>query len=120
MIDKEKFLESIGFNDINSIQTKRDILFNIKDNLIPLLIRELTKNKNYCKPCNEYYDKDLFTKSVNTKIVTETTFTDAGYGDDDRIGEVEYLFHYLECPICKSKQEEKRTYIRTIKEWTRR
>lgn len=120
MIDKKKFLESIGFNETDSIQRKRDILFNIKNELIPLLLKELIKDKVYCKKCEEYHSMDDFTPSAETKIITTTTYTDAGYGDDDRVGQVEYIIYYLECPICKEKQEKERTYIRTIKEWTRR
>jgi len=35
----------------------------------------------------------------------------AGYGDDDKMGDVEYMVSYHTCPCCGEKQETKKYYI---------
>jgi hypothetical protein len=50
----------------------------------------------------------------------ETTFIDAGYGDDDMIGDVTYLMEYNECPMCKKPIRMKKEYLYTQNERRRK
>lgn len=61
-----------------------------------------------------------FKEEVNTEIRRETTYTDAGYGDDDKIGDVEYRITYSICPLCQKKTQENKMFIRILWEKGRR
>lgn len=74
----------------------------------------------FCKQCKKYYLKKEGEQKDVQEVRTETTFIDCGYGDDDKLGEVEYLITYGICPRCGGKQEIKKWYLRTICEWKRR
>lgn len=74
----------------------------------------------FCDKCKKYYLTPKGKIDLKTEIRTETTYTDAGYGDDDRVGEVEYMVRYITCPLCSHKQEESKLYLRLIRDWNRR
>lgn len=54
----------------------------------------------FCNSCKKYYHKDSVTTSQEEETHTETVYVDAGYGDDDELGEVTRLFTYNHCPVC--------------------
>lgn len=78
------------------------------------------KNMIYCDKCKKYSKDKEFKREIEKQNILGTTYTDCGYGDDDRYGEMEYLYHYLICPKCGNKMVKKRTYLRTLWEKRRR
>ncbi len=80
------------------------------------------KAKDYvlCRHCQKYYLKATCEQQDFKEVRTEITARDCMYGEDDRIGEVEYLVTYGVCPRCGGKQEIKKWYLRAICEWNRR
>lgn len=52
---------------------------------------------NYCEACRLVVEPKV--SSTTTKNI-ETTFTDAGYGDDDMVGIVTRIHLTLSCPHC--------------------
>lgn len=84
---------------------------------LPQILDKRLKNYTKCKLCGKYSkEKDFESESIE-EIHTETTYKDAGYGDDDKMGEVEYLVTYQICPICQNKELKSKYYIKTIREW---
>ena len=81
---------------------------------------EQAKNYILCNHCNKYCLKKDCKRQDIREVRVETTFTDCGYGDDDKMGEVEYLVTYSICPRCGGKQQTSKLYLRTICEWNRR
>ena len=104
-------------------------LYKIKDKYIPELIQKRLKKLNLwvepemkdkylcCRECGRYSLLKKCKQESQTEIRTETTYIDAGYGDDDMMGEVEYLVFYITCPLCGKKQEKSKYYKRKIREW---
>lgn len=74
----------------------------------------------FCENCKTYYSKEQNKSNYEREVRTETTFIDAGYGDDDMIGEVEYIVQYKTCPKCSRKAEVGKTRLKIIREWPRR
>lgn len=74
----------------------------------------------FCKKCGKYSLKSKVNKEFVREVRTVTTFTDCGYGDDDRIGDVEYSVTYVICPKCGHKQEHSKYRIRVLREWNRK
>lgn len=89
---------------------------------IPAMIKEYEekskKDFTYCNSCKKYIKTKYFKTEHNIHTTVETTLQDAGYGDDDLIGEVEYEFIYETCPKCGNKKEKNRYYRRTL--WEKR
>lgn len=74
----------------------------------------------YCDKCQKYHLKTKWKVSYSKEIRTEPTYIDAGYGDDDMMGDVEYMITYHRCPICGYEKETSKLYIKTLREWNRR
>ena len=74
----------------------------------------------YCEKCKTYYLKENIKSEYRNEIRVVTTYTDCGYGDDDRLGEVEESVEYKACPRCGHIKEMSRYRLRVVKEWSRR
>ena len=74
----------------------------------------------FCKKCGKYSLKSNVHKEHVKEVRTVTTFTDCGYGEDDRMGDVEYSITYVICPRCGHKQEHSKYRIRVLREWDRK
>lgn len=79
----------------------------------------LTKNMIFCPECKKYVSEKKFKKEVIKEIRRETTYRDAGYGDDDRTGDVECLVEYIVCPLCGHKKQKDKWRLRIIREYDR-
>lgn len=77
-------------------------------------------NYMFCEKCNKYSLISKCNTEMIKEIRTETTYVDAGYGDCDMEGDVEYFVTYITCPRCAHKQEKTKLYMRTVREWNRR
>lgn len=110
-----KFLT--GSTDIN-----KNILLleKIQKKWIPEIINSKLKKYKLCKQCHKYSLQKDFKKEITKEIRRETTYTDAGYGDDDRIGDVEYMVTYSICPLCQKKSQEDKMFMRLLGEKRRR
>ena len=78
-----------------------------------LSYNEIIKYKK-CPNCGKYSLIKKYKDEYEKKTNIENTYTDAGYGYNDRYGEVEYVYHYLVCPNCGDKKVIYKNYIRTI------
>lgn len=103
-----------------SIGTRASYIDYIQEEIIPQLKDELTKETTYCPHCHDYYLSSQWEKSLKMETFEETTFIDAGYGDDDMIGDVTYLMEYSECPMCKKSIRTKKEYLYTQNERRRK
>ena len=74
----------------------------------------------FCDECKKYHLKSKWKEEYIREVREVTTYIDAGYGDDDREGEVEYMVRYHTCPQCGQKTETSKHYIKTLREWNRR
>ncbi|MBQ8042583.1 MAG: hypothetical protein IJ272_00340 [Clostridia bacterium] len=74
----------------------------------------------FCESCRKYSLKNKCVQEDITEVRTVTTFRDCGYGDDDKMGDVEYIVTYITCPRCGHKQEKSKFRLRTLREWNRR
>jgi hypothetical protein len=67
----------------------------------------------YCSKCKQWYDKKEFINKTKTRLIRNVlTFSDAGYGDDDRYGDVTYLVYYHECPYCHEETEDRKITLK--------
>ncbi|MBR5227468.1 MAG: hypothetical protein IKV94_02405 [Clostridia bacterium] len=108
------------------------ILQKIQGDYIPTLIQkrmkklglwvEPEKKDQYmlCNKCRKYHLIKKCKVEIEHEVRTEYTYIDAGYGDDDMLGEVEYLVRYITCPACGNKQEKSKMYLKKRREWNRR
>lgn len=113
-------------------EQKIRLLKRIEGNYVPDLIKSCMQKEGYyvssseadkyfrCKRCKKYTPKTKCKSESKTEIREETTYSDAGYGDDDMMGDVEYFVEYMICPCCHHKQEVHKLYMRKIREWNRR
>jgi hypothetical protein len=69
-----------------------------------------------CDACKKYYSKTKVQSCYVHETRTETIYVDAGYGDNDMIGDVRYFVEYKICPRCGNKQEIGKMYIETKNE----
>ena len=74
----------------------------------------------YCPGCKSYHNDSLVRTICRRETRQETTFTDAGYGDDDMIGDVTYNVKYSVCPSCGYEKEKEKIYMSTANERRRR
>lgn len=96
-------------------------LIHIKQKKVGLWVESSEKSKYvYCEKCKKYYLKEKVKSIFQTETRIVTTYSDCGYGDDDKLGEVEESVHYKPCPRCGHMNEMGRYRIRVIKEWPRR
>ena len=109
-------------------EQKIAIFRKMEGNWIPSLLKKYQKKMGYyvepknkdeyifCKECRRYYKKKKVKSEYVNETRTETTYTDAGYGDDDRIGDVRYFVEYKTCPRCGHRQEISKLYMETKNE----
>lgn len=103
-----------------SLESKEELLLKMKSIWIPSIINDIKKNYKKCPNCKKYSLKSKFKTLHQSETRIETTYTDCGYGDDDKYGEVEYMIMYEECPLCNNKTKVKKEYSRIIWEKNRR
>lgn len=78
--------------------------------------KELYFKCSHCGKLTLYKD----VKEVSRKEYRiETTYTDAGYGDDDRTGKVWYLNFYRVCPHCNKETFKDKYFLDIEEEYTR-
>lgn len=127
--DFKKYIEE----NIGNLSLERQIkeLQKVQNEYIPELINARRKKKKpwvpddkenyiFCEKCKKYHLKHKWKAKMVIEVRRETTYTDAGYGDDDRIGDVEYMVTYKTCPRCGCTKETRKLYLKTLREWNRR
>lgn len=132
-MNKKEFIEFMTKQmEKLSDERKIEFLLRVQNNYIPTIIHQIQKRngywvepkdeKNYtlCNKCKRYSLTKKCKTESKREIRIESTYRDAGYGDDDRDGEVEYIVMYSICPLCGHKQEQNKFYVRKLREWNRR
>lgn len=61
----------------------------------------IKEGKTCCPKCNHYFKPDPKKQYASTHIENRTSYTDAGYGDDDRYADYEITDLYQLCPNCQ-------------------
>ena len=116
----KKKLQQFIREDLAYLSTKQKLekiekMYPMFTEVLDELKEDVKKGQIYCPECKQYYPEKNFSIEHDIHSVEQATYIDAGYGDDDRWGEVEYAFTYLVCPKnCNHKIEKERTYIRTL------
>lgn len=105
-----------SYLNVLSLEKQIELLTKMQKVWIPKLIDKKLKNYTLCSECKKYSLTKKFAKSSENQTFTETTYTDAGYGDTDRVGEVTYCITSSICPNCGNKKEIKREYLYTENE----
>ena len=96
-------------------------LINAKKKKIGTWIPSKDKEKYiFCDKCRKYHLKTKWKEEYIKEVREVYTYRDAGYGDDDRIGDVEYMVVYHTCPECGYRKETRKHYIKTLRDWNRR
>lgn len=115
MYNKKDFIKYIK-NCLNNepLELQVEILNEIKNNLIPQILNEKINNHKRCEFCKKYILNSDYIRENKIETRVEITYSDAGYGDDDREGEIEYEIIYEICPICGNKKQVEKYYIRTL------
>ena len=122
---KDKFIKEI-WDAVKSMPLeKREAFLNkIEDNWLVSIKEKLNKElKKYwfCKECEKYFPlKDIKVENKIQVLKNVLIQSDCGYGDDDILGDVEYLIDYCICPKCGRRENIKYTELRTLKEYRRR
>ena len=83
------------------------------------LIKEKKGKNIYCYNCKKYSKESKFKKVYEHEVRHQAIYIDAGYGDDDTYGEVEYLVTYSICPCCGHKKEVDKIYLKLLSEYGR-
>lgn len=108
----EKLIKS-GINDLPTDKQLK-LLEKIENDWIPDIKTNLIKNKRQCEKCKVYVDDSKYKIWKKKETIVEVTYSDAGYGDGDKYGEVEYLIDYIQCPLCKHIAKVKKHFIRIL------
>lgn len=116
--DFEKYLNE-KFREM-PLEEQEKILVKMKNEWIPSILERKLEKYTMCNSCKKYSLTRRFKTITRKDIRVETTLSDCGYGDDDLIGEVEYLDYYLVCPICGNEKKDRSLYLRTINERRRK
>lgn len=115
-----------------SLERQIEELQKVQEKYLPELIQSRQKKLGtfvpqekkqdyiFCQNCKKYSLKKEWKETNIKEVRTETTFIDAGYGDDDMMGDVEYMVTYMKCPRCGHMHEQKKLYMKTLIEWKRR
>lgn len=62
-------------------------------------VKELLDQARYCPECKRYHPKEQFTTTSKERFERNALIhSDAGYGDDDELGDVTYLEVWWVCP----------------------
>lgn len=73
---------------------------------------KISKKYLKCTYCNKYYLLTSYSIISNIELRKGIlVYTDAGYGDDDKIADVTYNVSYYLCPVCGRKMEKDRYQI---------
>ena len=117
-----KFWDADDPEDTSSYEVVIEELQKAIDKIQSLKDKKLKKFKELyfkcpgCKKLSLYKD----VKEVSRKeFRIETTYTDSGYGDDDRTGKVWYLNFYRVCPHCNKETFKDRHFLNIEEEYTR-
>lgn len=105
-----------SYLSVLSLEKQIELLTKMQTVWIPKLMDKKLKNYTLCHECKKYSLTKSFKSKEEVETYTETTYIDAGYGDDDKIGEVTYLITYSICPNCGSKKQLKKMYLYTKNE----
>lgn len=70
-----------------------------------------TKDSLRCSHCHEWLSRDSILTGTYEETKTETVFSDAGYGDDDKIAEVTRLIAISRCPKCGAVIDKKSVFL---------
>ena len=106
-MNKKEFAEYMD-KQLEGLTLQQQIkeLKKINENYLPSLIQSRQKKLGlwvdpkeqhkyfFCKKCGRYYLTKDCKENMVREVHTETTYTDAGYGDDDKTGDVEYMVTY--------------------------
>ena len=96
-------------------------LINNRKKKLGLWIEPEKKGEYFrCEKCHKYSPLKKVKKDFVNEIREEYTYRDAGYGDDDRIGEVLYKVEYVTCPKCGHRQETNKFYMKLLRDWNAR
>lgn len=60
----------------------------------------ITKNYHYCNNCSKYVKTKKSTFRVSSSLAIVQTYSDSGYGDDDRYADQVVYKTYAPCPNC--------------------
>ena len=105
-----------SYLNVLSLEKQIELLTKMQKVWIPKVIDKKLKNYTFCKECKKYSLTKKFESTTEVATFTETTYVDAGYGENDKIGEVTYLITYSICPNCGNKKETKKSYMYTENE----
>lgn len=105
-----------------STEKKLEFLNKLRYDWIPSLHKELTekatKGQQKCKHCGKYSREKDFIYDNRIEVKNVQTYSDCGYGDDDRFGDVEFEIKYAKCPRCGKEYEISRYQRRIL--WEKR
>lgn len=74
-------------------------------------LAEASKGYLQCLNCKKFFKEDSLVVSNYQETNVEVVFTDAGYGDDDRIADVTRLHEVIRCPDCGKEIRHKSIYL---------
>lgn len=98
-------------------QKEKTINRIVSKNYLQEYRKKITKGMKRCPLCDKYYSSKLKLETdFRKEIREECTYRDAGYGDDDRYGTVEYIVKYNKCPKCKKFFEVKKYMNKILSE----
>ena len=108
-------IEIKGLDDLKSILD--DLSNNVEKRKKSILSKRDRKGNliwRKCSHCKKYFKvntKDIFTTE---SIHCINTYTDSGYGDDDRYADAVYIETKSHCPLCKKEILLDRNYSHVI------
>lgn len=91
----------------NNIEKRKESALSKKDKKGNLIWRK-------CSHCKKYFKvntKDIF-KTNSVRLIN--TYTDTGYGDDDRYADAVYIQIKSHCPLCKKEVTLDDKYSHTL------
>ena len=114
-----KFKEYVETLIKNLPMEEKEIMLNNMSTIIPSIKNEIFKGYILCPYCKKYSKEDDFKIECYDKIIKEPTYIDAGYGDDDRIGDVKYKWFDKICPICQNHIFHNKIFMEILNEYDR-
>ena len=83
-------------------------------------LQKLTEKYTCCSNCQKYSLTKSFKKTLKEEVRKGVLLhSDAGYGDDDQFGDVNYIVTYSVCPICKHEKEGDKLLTKVLKKYGR-
>lgn len=119
-MNKKKFRKMI-MDEIKDLplEKKEAQLLKIQKEWIPSIREDMLGKYKKCHACGKYFLPRQFKKQTSRENRIMTTYTDCGYGDDDRHGLVECLVTYETCPGCGKSWETECLKLRILWEKNR-